>query len=93
MVVLLMVSGTATTAYLSDSISVTVRQIPLWEILWSIFNSWVNGALIQRVRLLSFLNVESTVPGVSIMPVNIISKDNKREFNFLPDCEVNGQIR
>jgi len=52
-------------------ISSMVRQTPLWETLWSIFNSGERGDWIQKVLLVPLISMDCTFPSDSIIPVNM----------------------
>ena len=52
-------------------ISSTVRQTPLWEMLWSIVSSCEMGDSIQNVLLVPLVSMDRTFPSDSIIPVKI----------------------
>ena len=59
-----------------------VRQTPLWETLWSIFNSGDREDWIQKVLLVPLVSTDCTFPSDSIIPVNILLCVNWRS-NFV----------
>ena len=79
------VSFIAVTLCRFSSIFSTVRQTPLCETLWSIFNSWDIGDSIQKLLFVPWGVRDSTIPTDSMIPVNIGLKFRifGREFQFL----------
>src|SRR5689334_19146532 len=78
MVVFKSVSSMAVTRYSALRISSTVRQTPLWLMLWSTLNSLVKGQLNQNVLLEPLEMTSLTIPVDSIMPVNMGANYRKR---------------
>src|SRR5579859_2047095 len=68
------VSSMAVTRWLLPPTSSTVRQTPLWEMLWSTFSSGEMGDSIQKVLLVPWVSTEWILPSASMIPVNIGAK-------------------